>query len=156
MSMWGIMKNRIVKVSSVFHADINEFWDKLQRLDTLQFIAAPFAAFELHEKTQVKWREGETFAFRLKLFGLFSLGTHTIRVVQFDKMTYTVYTIESNKSVPVWNHRIVLRKMDENTLHYTDEVELQAGWKSILVYWWSCTFYRHRQKKWRKLLEQDV
>lgn len=104
--------------------------------------------------TEMKWREGETAHFHLKLFGFLSFGTHTIHVIEFDKSTYSVYTNEHNKSVPVWNHRINLEETCDGSTEYTDEVELYAGWKTDFVYWWSVLFYRHRQWKWVRLLSQ--
>ena len=46
----GFMKAKIIDISSVFPATINEIWDKLQSLKTLQFIAAPYATFEPYDK----------------------------------------------------------------------------------------------------------
>lgn len=146
------MSIREVCISSVFQADADEIWDKLQQLSTLQYIAAPFATFAPLEESKLVWREGQTSSFKFKLFGLVSFGTHTINVLEFDKPTLTVYTNEANKWVPVWNHKIWLERIDDKAVKYTDEVQLDAGWKTIFVYWWSQIFYRHRQKKWRKLL----
>lgn len=47
-----------------------------------------------------------------------------------------------------------LEKLDENTTGYTDIVEIDAGWKTVLVYLWAVCFYKHRQKKWIKLLRK--
>lgn len=150
-----MQKYRIVCVSSIFPACADEVWDKLQHLDTLQYIAAPFATFEPLDKEKMIWRKGETAKFKLKLFGVFSFGVHIINVIQFDKNTYTVLTNEGNKSVPVWNHKISFEIIDEKSVRYTDEVELFAGWMTNIVYCWSRMFYRHRQKKWQQLLKSS-
>ncbi len=146
------MKTRIAYIASKFPAPVDEVWDKLQRLDTLQYIAAPFATFKPINNTGMIWREKTTSRFQLKLFGFISMGTHTIQVIQFDKSSLTIYTKENNKYVPVWNHKIVLRKTNDNMSFYSDEVEIYAGWKTPIVFLWSNLFYRHRQKKWLKLL----
>ena len=146
------MKSKTIKISSVFPASIDTVWDKIQRLETLQYIAAPYAAFEPPGKNSLIWQEGVQTDFRLTLFGLFSPGKHTINVMQFDKSTGLIYTAEHNKTVPVWNHRIRLQPIAKNATHYTDEVEINAGWKTIFVCWWAVLFYRHRQKKWLALL----
>ncbi len=54
--------------------------------------------------------------------------------------------------VPVWNHEIILNKIDETKTEYTDIVEIYAGWKTDFVYIWAKLFYAHRQKKWIKIL----
>lgn len=43
----------------------------------------------------------------------------------------------------------------ENTTQYTDEVEINAGWKTIFVYMWANAFYAHRQRKWKRLLSNN-
>ena len=146
------MKSKIIKISSVFPATIDEILDKLQHLETLQFIAAPFATFKPFDKNVLVWKEGITTDYYLKLFGVFSFGKHSIEVIQFDKKANLIYTNEKNKAVPVWNHKILLQQIESGATLYTDEVEIKAGWKTIFVYLWGLLFYRHRQKKWLKIL----
>jgi len=75
-------------------------------------------------------------------------------MIKFDKSTCSIYTNEHNKSVPVWNHGIILEKDCDGHTRYTDVVEIYAGWKTDFVYWWSILFYRHRQRKWLNLLKK--
>jgi len=146
------MKLRTVKISSVFPASIDEIWTKIQHLETLQFIATPYATFEPLDKNVLTWQEGVTTEYFFKLFGLFSFGKHSIEVIEFNKAKGLIYTNEKNKLVPVWNHTILLQRIEADLTHYTDEVEINAGWKTFCVYCWSVLFYKHRQKKWLKLL----
>lgn len=57
--------------------------------------------------------------------------------------------------MPTWNHRITLDEIDAAHTGCTDEVEIDAGWKTPFVYLWAKAFYAHRQKKWLKLLLQQ-
>lgn len=105
-----------VRRSSVFPASANEIFRRLQRLDTLQYIAAPLATFSPTGETppdgELRWEAGKTFAFRLRLFGVIPLGDHVIRVLEFGDRPYAIFTRESNPSVPTWNHRIELSALD--------------------------------------------
>ncbi|MFV0414492.1 MAG: hypothetical protein ACK5L3_14740 [Oscillospiraceae bacterium] len=148
------MKAKTLRVSSVFPAAVDDIWNKIQRLETLQYIAAPYATFTPQDKGMLLWQKGHRADFQLKLFGLFPMGIHSIAVVQFDRDTLSIYTNERNRSVPVWNHRILIEPTGAAACRYTDEVEIMAGWKTIFVFWWSGLFYRHRQKKWKKLLAE--
>lgn len=104
----------------------------------------PFASFSpLGKESDFIWEENRTFQFSLKLFCIIPFGTHTIHVVKFDRANYEVYTSEVNTNVPVWNHKILLKKIDNDTTEYMDEVELCAGWKTPLVYFWAKLFYAH-------------
>lgn len=145
-----------VKKSSVFPAAKDEIFRRLQKLKTLQYIAHPYATFKSVDDTEeLTWQEDSAFAFHFKLFALIPFGVHTIKVMQFD-IEKGIYTQEGNKHVPVWNHKIILEKIDENTTKYTDIVEIQAGWKTLFVYLWANCFYAHRQRKWKRLLKRNI
>ena len=145
-----------VKKSSVFPAAKDEIFRRLQKLKTLQYIAHPYATFKSVDDTEkLTWQEDSAFAFHFKLFALIPFGVHTIKVIQFD-MEKGIYTQEGNKHVPVWNHKITLEEIDENTTKYTDIVEIQAGWKTLFVYLWANCFYAHRQRKWKRLLKRNI
>ena len=145
-----------VKKSSVFPAAKDEIFRRLQKLKTLQYIAHPYATFKSDDDTEeLTWQEDSAFAFHFKLFALIPFGVHTIKVIQFD-IEKGIYTQEGNKHVPVWNHKIILEKIDENTTKYTDIVEIQAGWKTLFVYLWANCFYVHRQRKWKRLLKRKI
>lgn len=145
-----------VKKSSVFPAAKDEIFRRLQKLKTLQYIAHPYATFKSVDDTEeLTWQEDSAFAFHFKLFALIPFGVHTIKVIQFD-IEKGIYTQEGNKHVPVWNHKIILEKINENTTKYTDIVEIQAGWKTLFVYLWANCFYAHRQRKWKRLLKRKL
>lgn len=145
-----------VKKSSVFPAAKDEIFRRLQKLKTLQYIAHPYATFKSVDDTkELTWQEDSAFAFHFKLFALIPFGVHTIKVIQFD-IEKGIYTQEGNKHVPVWNHKIILEKIDEHTTKYTDIVEIQAGWKTLFVYLWANCFYAHRQRKWKRLLKRKI
>lgn len=146
------MKPKMITIKSEFPASADVIWDKLKLLETLQYIAAPYALFTPINTKEIIWKPGHTFQFDLRIYRFIRMGIHTINVLQFDKEMFTVYTEESNKSVPVWNHTILLKRNGDDKTYYTDVIEVSAGWKTPFVCIWSSLFYRHRQKKWRKLL----
>lgn len=141
----------IIKRTSLFPADRATVFSRLTRLETLRYIALPYASFEpLNCGDELVWEEGGSFEFSFRLFRFIPFGVHRINVVSFDKEK-GIYTEESNPHIPVWNHRIYLTE-EENVTHYTDEVEIYAGWKTPFVALWAKMFYAHRQRKWIKLL----
>ena len=151
-----MVNTKTVSISSCFPASTDEIWGRLQQIGTLQYIADPYATFEPIGDMPLIWIEGGTSKLILKLFGVINLGVHTIYVKEFNKDVLTIYTNESNKYVPVWNHRIVLQKADSDEMtNYRDDVEIFAGWKTPMVAIWSRLFYKHRQKKWLSLLKCD-
>ena len=70
-----------VEKMSVFPASRDEVFKRLQHLETLQYIAAPYATFEpVDANAPATWGSGSTSSYRFKLFGLIPFGTHTIRI----------------------------------------------------------------------------
>ena len=141
----------IVRRTSVFPAKREVVFEKLQRLETLQYIASPYASFvPVDENAEMVWQIGSTSSYRFKLFGVIPFGTHTIRIERFD--IDGIQSREHNEHVPVWDHKITLRDVGNQT-EYTDEVDIKAGWKTPFIWLWAKAFYAHRQRKWIKLLK---
>ena len=143
-----------VKKTSVFSAKQSNVFGLLQRFDTLAYIAKPYATFKnIDGQTELVWEVGKSFSFDFKMFGFISLGVHIINVKEFN--IDNIYTNEGNPFCPIWNHRIILKEIAERKTEYTDEVEIEAGWKTPFVYLWAKAFYSHRQKKWIRLLNKS-
>lgn len=143
----------IVQKTSVFPASRETVFQKLQQLETLQYIAKPFASFEPVSEEMKVWTVDSTSSYRFKLFGCIPYGTHKIHIVRFDPDG--VSSRESNEHVPVWNHDISLIEIDQEHTRYTDRVEIQAGWKTVFVWLWANAFYSHRQRRWIGLLKDE-
>ena len=142
----------IVQKTSVLPAGREVVFQKLQQLETLQYIAWPYAAFEPVGDAVHIWQAGSTSAYRFRLFGVIPFGTHRIHIVRFD--LEGVSSREGNEHVPVWNHDIVMEPVDAEHTKYTDRVEIQAGWRTVFLWLWANAFYAHRQRKWVKLLRE--
>ena len=141
----------IVRKTSMFPAPREEVFARLQRLETLQYIAAPYAFFDPVEKDAgFSWQEGAASSYRFRLFGMIPFGVHTIRIERFDQNG--IQSREHNRHVPVWDHLITLKDLGDRT-EYTDEVVIRAGWKTVFVWLWARAFYAHRQRKWIRLLQ---
>ena len=144
--------NMIVRKSSVFPASRDAVFEKLQKLETLQTIAKPYATFDPVGTAAPVWTVGSTSSYRFRLFGVIPFGIHTIHIVRFDPEG--VSSREGNEHVPVWNHDITLVPVDGSHTRYTDRVEIRAGWKTPFICLWANAFYAHRQRKWIRLLKE--
>ncbi|MFO7705424.1 MAG: hypothetical protein R6V43_09860, partial [Halopseudomonas sp.] len=98
------------------------------------------------------WVVGKTYALRLSLFGFLPAGEHRITLASIDREANLIESKESGLLSPVWNHTIRFHPLGEGKLHYTDEIEIQAGLLTGIVWAFAHLFYRHRQRRWKKLL----
>lgn len=63
---------------------------------------------------------------------------------------------ESGALAPVWNHTIRFHSLEDGKLHYIDEIEIQAGLLTGVIWAFAHLFYRHRQRRWKKLLRSQT
>jgi hypothetical protein len=89
----------IVRKSSVFPASRETVFEKLQHLETLRYIAKPYATFEPIGEAVSTWTVGSTSAYRFRLFGVIPYGTHKIHILRFDRDGVSSH--EGNEYVPV-------------------------------------------------------
>jgi hypothetical protein len=54
-----------------------------------------------------------------------------------------------------WDHRITLEPSGVGTL-YRDHVIIEAGVFTIFIWAFAQLFYRHRQRRWRKLVANGL
>ena len=89
----------VVHKTSVFPASREIVFEKLQELETLRYIARPYATFEPAAPVASVWTEGRESSFHFRLFCFIPFGIHTIRVVRVD--AEGISSRESNPHVPV-------------------------------------------------------
>ena len=126
-----------VTVTSDFHSNIENIWDKIQDVNTLREICKPKASFIACDDSPIQWKEGKTFVFKMYLHGF--------------KTSREIDTKEYDNTVVIWNHYIKMEEISQQVTRYTDTVDLYAGCLTSIAAWWTLKFYKHRQRKWQKI-----
>lgn len=148
------MKKFIMVKESIFEESAENIFKRLQDFATLTYIAKPYMFFKpMGKEGKIVWEEGDTYRFKLKILNIIPFGIHTIKVIDINREKYLIYTNEENKFVNTWNHRIEIKKIGLNKSSYKDEVEINAGIWTPIIYGFAKIFYTHRQRKWKKLLK---
>lgn len=147
-------KGRIISVTSTFDCPPENIWGKLQNVDTLIEICKPKASFKSISEIPEKWEKNIIYKFKLFIYGFIPVGTHEIRLVDVNESKKEILSEEHNSVVKVWNHLISMAEIEGNRTLYTDVVELNAGIFTYFTALWSISFYKHRQRKWRKIIQQ--
>lgn len=151
-----IVTGRRVTVMSVFPADKYNVRNKILEFNTLRYICSPKVYFISSDKKSFVWRKGETYLFRLFIYGFIPMGIHKISVENINYDTGELLTTESNKIVTVWNHYIIMKSRENKQTEYMDRVDLYARILSPVFAWWTERFYKHRQRKWIKILNPII
>lgn len=140
-------------VESVFDCPAERVWDKVQESALLLEVTWPLVRIVPVGTTAFpeRWAEGETMRCKMYLLGVLPLGTHTIRMERIDQAACEIQSRESDPVVRKWDHLIRVRDTGDGKARYSDEIEIKAGWLTGLVWLFAQGFYRHRQRRWRRV-----
>ena len=145
---------RELTVSSILPAAPDEIWRRLTRVDTMQYVARPLLMFTPADGGIEEWQAGKTMRFRLRILGVLPMGLHTVRLETIDSAAYTMQTRENSKLIPVWDHSITVVSAEDGLSRYTDSLAIGAGWRTGFIYWFAKLLFRHRHRRWLRLLRQ--
>ena len=145
----------IARISTVMRTDENRMWQELQKVSSLVYVASPILNFRPQKGHALpeEWILGTEYKLRISSFGIIPLGNHFIRLVELNKEKKRIVSNEHGMLTNVWNHTITFNAIDDQTITYTDEIEIKAGILTFSIWLFAHVFYRHRQRKWKELLE---
>ncbi|MBD3197817.1 MAG: hypothetical protein GF317_22390 [Candidatus Lokiarchaeota archaeon] len=150
----------IMKKSTKYDCKPELMFKEILDPSNFQEITEPLLSFIPLDNTEgypTKWEENDELHVNLILFGVISLGKHSIKVVNIGKYHNGLYLIQSQEGgefTEIWNHDVIVERLDNDTTKYTDIIKLKAGLKTPFVWIFAKLFYWHRQRKWRKILKR--
>ncbi len=146
---------RKITVTSTLDTSADKIRNRLLNIATLMEICKPKMAFKSYRmEMPEKWELQKTYLFKLFGYGFIPIGKHEIVLERIDREKNEILSREHNKVVTVWNHLIKLEPTETNKTTYTDEVVLYAGIFTYFAALWSISFYKHRQRKWSKIVKE--
>ncbi len=128
-------------------------WAKVQTSALLLEVASPLVRILPVDAPAFpeRWTEGTTIRCRSYLFGFIPLGTRTLRFDRVDAFSREIRTHETDPLVRTWNHCICVAQRDDGSTLYSDSIKIEAGPLTPLVWLFAQGFYRHRQRRWRRI-----
>jgi len=151
-----------VAVSSVFPCPLARIWQEVQTTRLLNYVAAPLVRFQPVDPPAwpERWSEGH-YRVGMTLFGFLPWGQQWI-VASVTRLDTTPgqqhYELRDNgysSLISRWDHRITIRETADGMTHYSDTVDIRAGWLTLFVWAFAQVFYRHRQNRWRQLVASN-
>ncbi len=141
----------VVRVSTDLDAPAASVWEATKRSATLVHVTRGMLGFAGAGRFPEEWREGDVVRTRLMFFNVLPAWAHELRIVRVDERNREIYSNERDALVPLWNHRIKVEEIPPSRCRYTDEIEINAGLLTPLVWLYAHLFYRYRQRRWREL-----
>ncbi|MEQ9564689.1 MAG: hypothetical protein RLN85_02545 [Pseudomonadales bacterium] len=145
------------RISTQLECTESALWQHIDKPASLQFVASPMLAFAPVEPGALdgEWEVGREYSLKLYFLKFIPLGLHTIQLVKVDRDQNVISSREKGLLAPVWNHDISFHETKPGTVSYTDEIEIRAGWLTPFVWLFAQVFYRHLQRRWKVLLENE-
>jgi ligand-binding SRPBCC domain-containing protein len=145
-----------VFVASVFDCPAEKVWNEVQKSSLLQEIIFPLARVVPVGASAFpeRWKQGETIVCQSCLFGVIPIGTRALYFERIDHARQEIQTREQDALIQRWDHLIRVEPTDDGRTCYSDTIAIEAGWLMPLVWLFAQCFYRHRQKRWRRIAKR--
>ncbi|KPP86975.1 hypothetical protein [Erythrobacter sp. HL-111] len=147
-----------VTVELATHLDCSpeQAFAQVRRSALLEHIAAPLIRFKpLGRPFPEFWHPGEYRA-RMFLFGVIPIGWQAV-VISLPEPSGKVLYVRDNGYGPLirqWDHWIAIGPDPGGRgTRYIDQVTIDAGVLTPIVAGFARSFYTHRQRRWRALVE---
>ena len=130
-------------------------WREVGRSALLKQVCWPLVTFRGVDGSPLpeRWASQETVRIHCRLFGVIPFGVRTIRFEEIDDTTRQIRTREHDRLIRRWDHLVSVEPHGHQTL-YSDTVEIDAGWLTLLVWLYAQWLYRHRQRQWRRIARE--
>lgn len=119
----------------------------------LRYISSPLVTFATvsGEPFPEQWTLG-THWVRLRIFGVVPFGTQAI-VLSLPTVAsgFALRDAGYSRLITTWDHVITMDAASDG-VRYRDRVTIQAGVLTPLVWCFAQLFYRHRQRRWQRLV----
>lgn len=151
--MIGVNNIRI-NISTILLCDFQQIILEVKKPKLLEHVAYPLVKFmpvklDSFPKT---WVDG-IYWVNLKLFGILPFGKQAI-VISYpavDKDTFILRDNGYSNLIKTWDHIITIKKHNEKTF-YSDSINISAGIFTPIIYLFAFLFYKHRQRRLKKLV----
>lgn len=142
--------------ATVLNAPAERVWAEVRRPRLLEYVAWPVQRFVpvAPPRWPEVWGPGQ-YQVRLWTFGCLPFGLHKIVFVYppSEARCYRMLDDGAGKLIRQWRHLITIKTLGGDRCRYTDVVDIRAGLLTPFVYLFAVLFYRHRQRRWRKLVD---
>lgn len=132
-------------------------WDRVKQKSLLMHVMKPMARFVMEDDDGLdNWVEGKTYTGKSYMLLVIPVGKRHIRLEEINEDKKYIQSREHGEiGLKKWDHLITIEPISKNRTRYTDKVEIDAGIFTLPYFLFASLFYRHRQRRWRKLYSQS-
>ncbi|MDQ0063348.1 hypothetical protein [Paenibacillus harenae] len=142
----------LVKVMSVFNCDSEKLFHEVKKSKSLVYIGKPLVKFvqlPKHPLPEV-WEDGK-YPIKMYILGFIPMGKQWI-VISVHNDNKRIRDNGYSNLIKKWDHNIHLTDIGDNKTLYVDTIDINAGILTYFIVLFANVFYRWRQKRWSKLI----
>lgn len=139
----------VARISTELGAPVEAVWALVKRKETLLYVTRGVMGLPDAGAWPEEWREGVEVAGRVRLFHVLPGWEHSMRAVSLDEQRRELRTQERGGFVKRWDHLLKAEALPGGRTRYTDEITIEAGALTPVVWAFANAFYRYRQARWR-------
>jgi len=147
----------LIERTTLLSCSAQRCFEEVQKSALLQQVAAPLVRFVPLEPASFPERwEPKEYLVSVRLFGFLPAGRQRInlsireRSAEMGRFHVELRDNGRGTLASTWDHLIVVQALEQGC-SYTDRVTVKAGILTPLVWSFAWIFYRHRQRRWRRL-----
>jgi hypothetical protein len=151
----------LIEHSCILPCSPQRCFGEVETAKLLRYVSSPLVRFVAIDppKLPERWAEAK-YRVGLWILGCIPFGSQVIEISRGelidDERGFHASLRDNGHSALVsrWDHWITIDSAPGGC-RYTDKVEIQAGIFTPLVWAFAWVFYRHRQRRWQRLVRQD-
>jgi hypothetical protein len=152
-----------LRVSTVLDCAPERAWIHTLRTDLLNRVTRPLLRFEPLDPASLPaiWADGGASVVRLWALDVVPVGTHRIET-SVEALDSTpggqVYCLRDDGRGTLasrWDHRMIVEEVDGSRTRYTDDIRIEAGALTPLLWLGAHVLYRYRQYRLRGVLTSE-
>lgn len=124
----------------------------LVKRDTFLYVTRGVFGFTGADRWPEEFHEGPEIQTRLLFFHLIPAWKHHLYLIRLDETQGEVRSEERGGFIRRWDHRIRIEPENSSRCRYIDEIRIQAGLLTPVVWVFAHLFYRYRQMRLRRLI----
>lgn len=145
---------RTIEISTFLNAPPEVVQDHVGRSELLNYVARGMIRFKAIDPPQFpeRWAEGHYKA-NMYWKGFLPVGWQSIGI-EPQPMSGETWSLRDNGHgglIKTWDHMIEVSPQDDGS-YYVDRITIDAGLLTPFVGLFAGRFYKHRQKRWRRLV----
>lgn len=143
-----------VIVSTKLRLDAEHVWEAAKHSKTLGYVLRGLLHYRTPMSLPRVWRAGQTVRLRFYLLGAFPWLSQTVHLIRVDDRRREIWTEAVSEVLVHWRHVLKVDPIDDGRCRVTDRIDFHAGALTIPVWFAAHVLYRHRHRRWKKLVRQ--